>query len=131
MACKADSGVNAISVRGARHAATRQRARGEDLVPACIRDLIPVDGGDAGVLQQLESVESARVIDAALQHDVVRHLAAAQFEDDVPVVDTPEISSSLFERREEQLLLDTHARIQDPYIHSPTPGELFQPYLFT
>jgi len=90
----------------------------EQLVAAGVGHLIAVHGGHAGIVEQLEQIEGAAVLNTALQQDIERILAPLQIEDLLAVVELHVGQAAPLELGEEQLLLGAHPRAGhcDPHI---------------
>src|SRR5215213_2449947 len=94
-----------------------QRLGGLELIAADIGQIGGVDRRHTGIIQRLQRIQRARVVDRSLQHDVVRVVARVQVEDDIVVVDPHIIQPAPLDLLKQQLLLDADARAENAYSH--------------
>ena len=100
-----------------RHARRRQRAGRHQLVAADVGAERGVHRLHALVVQDLQAVERAAVVDAALDDDVVVLVGmvvdVGDVEDQFLIVEQIERDAALLERLEQQLLFDADAAVED------------------
>jgi hypothetical protein len=116
-----------------RHTSRGQRAGRHQLVAADVGAQRRVHRLHALIVQDLQAVERAAVIDAALDDDVVvlvgMVLDVGDVEDQLLIVEQVERHAALLERLEEQFLFDADAAVEhaDPRFTHPSPLPLAEP----
>src|SRR6266540_2853598 len=98
-----------------------QRLGSLEFVAAHIRYRCGVHRRHTGVVERLQRVERARVMDAALQHNIIWILSFIQVKDHLVVVDPHILQTAPIHLLKQQLLLDPHARAEDADSHCKVP----------